>query len=225
MGDSITAGTVSGSEPGDPYAALLADALGPDFDVTQVGCGAASSLDWAPSATGQFCGSQGIQIPNFYEVRAVPELPADLVTILLGTNDAMGFFEPAPVDPEVYGDAIEELVFGLLADGANQVLLMTPPSNFSSIGAQLNLIDYREEIFAICGAIDGAVCGPDVFTLLGTGDFESGNVHPNAAGHQKLADALQIAVQAVVPEPATGALVALGLLSLAAGRGVRRRTG
>ena len=54
VGDSITAGQVSAPK-GPPYAELVAEALGPAFEIVNLGCGGTSSLDWtrsrgAPSA-------------------------------------------------------------------------------------------------------------------------------------------------------------------------------
>lgn len=219
VGDSITAGIVSGAEPGDPYAGLLADALGPDFAVSEIGCGGASSLDWTRSRGTPICGAEDRQLPNLYEARLLPELPADLVTILLGTNDALGYLEPDRVDPADYRDAIEEIVFDLLADGAGRVMLLTPPPNIGRPTERALLLGYRSEILDLCGSLEDVLCGPDVYTLLDADDFELANVHPNAAGHQKIADALQGAILAAVPEPATGTLVAIGLAGLA----VRRR--
>jgi len=222
VGDSITAGVVAGE--GDPYAVQLAGQLGPAWDVANAGCGGASSLDWVPDAGAAFCGSQGIPTPNLYTARAAPELPADVATILLGTNDALGFFEPEPVDPADYGDALAELAFGLLADGASHVLLLTPPPQFDPF-ADFRLAGYRDAVLALCGGADpGIVCGPDLFTLLDASDFDAGNVHPRLSGHTKIADALHAGVTALVaiPEPGTLPLVAAGLAALAAGRRPRR---
>lgn len=48
LGDSITAGQVS-VPAGPSFAELLDASLGPDFQVTNIGCSGASSLDWRPS--------------------------------------------------------------------------------------------------------------------------------------------------------------------------------
>lgn len=226
VGDSITHGIVSGG--GTPYAPLLADALGGDFAVANLGCGGASSLDWTLSRGGAICGGEPFQIPNLYQARARAQLPAEIVTILLGTNDALGFFEPEVVSAQAYSDAISEIVDHLLADGAEQVMLMTPPQNFQSLSAQFNLAAYRLEILALCGTDPAVLCGPDLFSLLGAADFATGNLHPNAAGHQKIADALTPAILAAlaIPEPAPSALLAAGcaILGLARRRGAGLRS-
>jgi lysophospholipase L1-like esterase len=228
LGDSITAGATS--EPtGPPYATLLADSLGPGFTVTNLGCGGTSSVDWTPSSGSAFCGGT-VERPNLYEGLAAPQLPADLVTILLGTNDAIGFEESERVDPSVYTVAIAELSGRLLADGAAKVMLMTPPPNFSGRGAARTLLArYRNAIIALCGSPgDAVVCGPDVYALLEPEDFADRNIHPNASGEAKIADALHDAVLAAIPEPASAPLTLVGLAALraAAYRRVRvRKTG
>lgn len=224
IGDSITAGVVS--EPvGPPYVALLADSLGAGYAVSSIGCGGSSSIDWTISQGDVFCASTEFRLPNIYEALAVPLLPADFVAILLGTNDALGYFEPEPVSADAYRAAIEEIAGNLLADGAGQVLLMTPPPNFRNLFTNHLLGEYRDEILAACDAPEDAVlCGPDLYSLLTPSDFELDDIHPNGAGHQKIADALRDTITATaVPEPGSGLLLglglALGLVPLARGAG------
>jgi lysophospholipase L1-like esterase len=223
LGDSITHHGVSGP-PGPSFATLLADALGDDYAVSNIGCDGSSALDWRPTLGAAPCGADFAR-PNLYLGRARPELPADLVAVLLGTNDATGAFEPAPVDPPQYAAAIAELASALLADGAARVLLMAPPPIPSHPGAMIRLSQYRLAIDAICSAPDDAImCGPDLFTLLGDADFSAGDAHPNAQGHARIAEALLDAIHALpdalpVPEPGSAPLVAFGLAAL----GVQRR--
>ena len=219
VGDSITAGDVS-APSGASYATLLAESLGPGFTVTNLGCGGTSSLDWTPSRGGVFCGGE-VERPNLYDALAQPQLPAALVTILLGTNDAIGFEESARTDPWAYTVAIAELSGNLLADGAAQVMLMTPPPNFAGRGAARSLLArYRNAIIALCGSPgDAVVCGPDVYALLDPEDFAAGDIHPNESGQAKIADALHDAVLAAIPEPASAPLLVSALAALA----LRRR--
>lgn len=225
IGDSITAGQVTG--PGDPFAVQLADRLGPAWEVANVACGGASSLDWAPSASGAFCGSlPDIQVPNLYGARARPALPADVVAILLGTNDALGFFEAEPVDPADYGAALASLASRLRLDGARHVLLLTPPPLFDDATADLLVQGYRDEVLALCDGPDpGIACGPDVYALLGPADFAVGNIHPRLSGHTRIADALYESVSALapVPEPGPLPLAAAGLAVLSGRRRRMRR--
>lgn len=219
LGDSITEGLIS-DPVGPSYASLLADSLGAGFEVANLGCGGASSLDWTRSRGGVLCGSS-FTVPNLYEALALPALPADLVTILLGTNDAIGFSEPERVEPSVFRAAIEELVGDLLADGARQVLLMTPPPNYRNPVTNERVSAYRNEILSLCGAPgDALLCGPDIFALLVQADFAEMNVHPNGLGQAKIASALHDAILTAVPEPRSAPLTLLGLAALA---GARRR--
>lgn len=186
VGDSITAGM--SSEPKGPgYAELLPGLLGPGFEIVNVGCGGASTLDWQPDAPAAFCPSVGRTV-RFYETRARPALPADVATILLGTNDARGALEPEPVEPEAYRDALRALAEALHADGARVVVLIAPP--FSMKG-RVRLAGYRPQIRALCEEHPFLRCGPDLAELLDpTTDFEPNDVHPNASGHAKIAAAL-----------------------------------
>jgi len=154
-------------------------------------------------------------------ILALPGLSADVATLLLGTNDAIGFFEPGPVLPSVYRSAVQEIANNLVADGADRVLLMTPPPNFWDATAQILLVEYRDQVLDICASGGLVVCGPDVFEILRPSDFQVGHIHPNAAGHAKIAAALDVAIRdVVIPEPSTALLVGLGLIGMV----VRRRS-
>jgi lysophospholipase L1-like esterase len=217
LGDSITQGT--SSEPiGPSFATLLADSLGAGFDVTTIGCGGASSRDWSPTSGSSVCG--GLPDPNLpanlYPALAAPNLPADLVVIMLGTNDAMGAFEPAPLTSAEYRAAMEQLVTQLLFDGASEVMLATPPPNFVLPSTAPTLFAYAAQIADLCGASgDAVLCGPDVLSLLQFEDFETGQIHPNASGHAKIADAMYASILLAIPEPGTGTMLGIGLVTIA----------
>lgn len=190
IGDSITEG-VQSSPSTVPYTAVAASVLGKGFTVTQVGCSGATTWDWSLFGGSTLCGGRS-WAPNVYETRARPNLPADVVTVMLGTNDATGFFEPAPIPPDEYRDNLANLVTNLLKDGAGQVMLMPPPPMCESTDADVvaRLEAYRTIVASMCSKREGVVCGPDVYTLLNKDDFQDCNVHPNGFGHLTLGRAI-----------------------------------
>ena len=86
------------------------------------------------------------------------------------------------------------LLLGLL--GAGTVMLLPPPPQCPGASMDLVLL-YRDEILDLCTTTAGVVCGPDVTTLLGPADFDGCDVHPDASGHEAIADALVDALQAL----------------------------
>ena len=209
LGDSITQG-VSSAPIGPSFASLLSDSLGAGFDVINIGCGGTSSRDWSPSSGISVCvGLPDPNLPaNLYRALAVPNLPADLVVIMLGTNNAIGAFEPAPLTAEEYRAALEELVTQSLVDGASEGMLATPPPNFADPEAMPTLLAYAAEILDLCSATGDAVrCGPDILSLLQSEDFEPGQIHPDAIGHAKIADAMVDSIRLAIPELGTGAML------------------
>jgi lysophospholipase L1-like esterase len=147
---------------------------------------------------------------TIYEDLAQANLPAQLVTVLLGSNDAVGYFEPSPIEPLVYAGALNEIIDNLLFDGADQVLLMTPPPWGRHVNDAVGqrLADYRVFVQALCTHRDSVVCGPDLYTLLDLAEhFEGVNVHPNAAGHLVIAQELSASILAFVPEPSASSLI------------------
>ena len=192
IGDSITAG-LSSKPKGPSYADLLPERLGPDFEVVNLGCGGTSSLDWTRSRGARRCGGK-FTPPNLYLARARPALPADLVTVLLGTNDSHGIGEDHWTSADEYGAALREIAADLLADGAGRVVLLGPPVDPARLGATLRIVRYGEALRAVCDEMPQVVCGPDVLLLLRREDFGARNIHPNGPGHVKIADALAAAL-------------------------------
>ncbi|MCB9684230.1 MAG: SGNH/GDSL hydrolase family protein [Alphaproteobacteria bacterium] len=194
VGDSITEGQQS--QPTDlPYYQVTANALGAAYEVVSIGCGGATSEDWVPGGPATLCGGQWWN-PNVYEARATPELPVDIATIMLGTNDSTGFFEPAPIVPLDYAQNMVAVIDQLLADGAETVMLLTPPPMCSTADPATvdRLVAYRAFDLRLCDHHAGVVCGPDVYTLLGPADFRACDVHPNGQGHAVLGEAVADAI-------------------------------
>ena len=184
IGDSITFGLAS--EPTGPgYATLLSERLADTHRVKNLGREGASSLDWAGS---------GFPGGDLFVLLAEPALPADIVTILLGTNDAAGSGELRPVSPESYGNAIRTLIRRCLAAGAGTVILMAPPPAwFEKPENPSRLSGYQTQVTEICGTDARVICGPDLFHLMSKRppDFQAFDVHPTARGHEKIANALE----------------------------------
>jgi lysophospholipase L1-like esterase len=197
IGDSITAG--ASSEPHGPgYAELLKDLLGPSFEVVNVACAGSSTLDWQPGARPAQCKEAGADV-SMYAERALPALPADVATILLGTNDLVGAYELAPVEPDTYAGALRTLAAALHTDGAREVVLMSPPATLQTLA---RLMGYRSRIQALCQEEPYLRCGPDLASLLRGSDFAAEDIHPNAQGHAKIAAAL---AEMLRPAPAAAA--------------------
>lgn len=207
LGDSITFGIVSGMG-GAPYAEILAEDLAGTYDVVNAARSGTSAFFWAPSTP---CPGICNGADTLFEELAAPELPSDIVTVLLGTNDALGFFLEERTSVDAYEGFMRELVDGIFAGGASDVILMTAPAANVSLPAATLLAGYRERIGLICQDTLGVLCGPDLYELLDpTLDFEPGDIHPNADGHAKIAWALEDSIRGL-PEPGTGLLLWLGL--------------
>lgn len=186
IGDSITEGIQSSPEA-VPYTTVAAKMLGREFTVTQIGCGGATTWDWSSFGGVTLCGGQ-LWGKNVYEAHAKPNLPADVVTVMLGTNDATGFFEPAPISPNEYRKNLSNLVTNLIKDGAGRIMLMPPPPMCETTNADvvMRLEAYRTIVRSMCSKREGVMCGPDVYTLLNEDDFQDCDVHPNGLGHKVL---------------------------------------
>lgn len=223
IGDSITNGQVGGPA-GPGYAERLVPLLGPDYTVTTAAASGSSAVLWDPEALA--CGGLCPETPDdtFYNRLAEANVQGAIVSILLGTNDSNGFFLPEPTPTAAYRSAMESLIDTVLADEARAVVVMTAPMRPEApLALNARLLAYREEVLDVCSGREGVFCGPDLFGLLAPGrDFAGDDIHPNLAGHQRIAEALAESVLAI-PEPASGPLLALGLAALTRRTAPRRR--
>lgn len=227
IGDSITEGCVSSPTGTDCtcsqglcYAARLSAHLGADYQIVNAGVGGSTTADWA---------SEAVRIPYvlvgdtptpIFEGVALPNLPADMVLIMLGANDAIGVFEPSPIAPEIYRENLDATVTRILDLGAGRVVLVKPPPLFAfDETVQDRLRSYGREIDRLCALTTNVVCGPDLSSLLMPDDFEGDDLHPNATGHEKIARAVLETI-VLVPEPSAALLMGLGLAALGLGRRV-----
>lgn len=127
---------------------------------------------------------------GFYEAHEFDKIRPRLVVVLLGTNDA-GLFYRISVDE--YIDNLAILADALFEDGVETVMFMTPPQIFRH-HFRAPILDRLEQYAAavrwFCLPPDDDIeCGPDLYHMLDEADFDDG-LHPNAAGHQRIADAL-----------------------------------
>jgi hypothetical protein len=189
IGDSVTAGVVAGG--GVPYVSHLRRRLGSRYEVINAGGSGTSALDWmrppAPPLPAPFAGA--------YEILAEEHMPAEIVVVELGGNDAVGFWEPRPTPPERYRDTMMQLVIRLRGDGARRVLLVTTfPNPGASPEVEARLMRYRLSL--LCVRWRGRARVVDVWRLLDLEtDFEGLNPHPNERGHWKLAHAVERAIR------------------------------
>jgi len=169
LGDSIT------SLPG--YADLVIDDYGDDVASKHAFPGFATS-DFLPDG-------------DFYQAAEVRELRPRVVTILLGTNDASRLLDQA--SNLEYANNIKAIIDALLRDGTGRVVLIIPPRRFDDhrftdfVNGRLR--EYIFELEFICSQRRRVTCAPFLYDLLNEEDFFDG-VHPNAAGHELIADAL-----------------------------------
>ena len=190
---------VGGVRPGPSFADQLEFDLGDGYEFINVACPGSSAIDWSLTTPGILCPPfPWYEFPNgLLRERALPELPVDIATVLLGTNDSIPLLEPGTVTPEAYDEALGELIDALLEGGARHVLLMTPP-DLGNPDAHLRLQAFRQTVLARCDSSEGVICGPDFFTLLDLErDFTNGELHPNARGHAHMAKALGASIRRI----------------------------
>ncbi len=199
IGDSITEGMVSGDD------ALQSDAFVPllkgqypmmDMWISNLGCGGATSRDWTVQSA-EVCGGE-VHDPNVFESKFSW---ADVAFVLLGTNDATGFWEEeGPLNGPEYRETMARLIDRLRKEDVDLIVLATPPQNISAPEeVKERLIAYADVIKELCSTESSTTCGPDLYNLLQPSDFDEFDVHPNADGHKKIAVALAVFLDELTP--------------------------
>lgn len=196
IGDSITRGHVAGE--GLSFADQL-QALRPDDQIRNAGCSGSTTGDWIrpirkpPSCT--FAGA--------YRLNAKPQMPADLAIIMLGANDATGYFEYNPIEPPEYRANLEQLIRVTLSDVA-RVVLLTPtldPRAKEAVRQRLEM--YRSAVLELCGTLDRVLCGPDIQKTVSGPSQGLKELHPSEQGHRRIAQQLDDFLTELGPVPPT----------------------
>jgi lysophospholipase L1-like esterase len=202
VGDSITAGVAA--DPGLGFVERIA-ADHSEWEVINAGCPGASSLDWTlpkPPDAPDHCAFRGA-----FELLAEPYVDAEVVHILLGTNDSTGFFESEPVGPDEYASNIETLALRFAGD---VFVSIPPPFPDPDDIAQARLDLYALELILLAASPNAPFrLGAD-FSLLDRAALDG--VHPTNDGHAWMADQLNALL---VPEPGTVGMLLVGLCWLA----------
>lgn len=209
------------SDPDRPdapsFVEILRTELGPGYRITAAGCPGSSVRDWTEDEATLACSMGGA-----YPLMGRPNLPADIVVVLLGSNDAVGFTEPSPVEPEEYARRMDRLTGRIAADGGREILLVgPPPGTFPRARPEPaeRLRGYTEALRALAARHPHVHMGPALLEVLSRGDhFLPRKIHMNAAGHRAVAEALAPQLEALAatlpehpapetpdtPSPATG---------------------
>ena len=193
LGDSHVEGRQS--EPRGPsFVEVLREELGWSYEVVAAGCPGSATHDWTHDGP-----SLGCSMLNAYPALGQPLLPAEIVVILLGTNDAVGYLEEKPLDPPVYAQAMQKLVRRVQRDGGQRILLLGPPPNpLAWMRAPQRLRDYSEALAALAEQEPGVYMGPDLHEFIDLKEHFGGRaVHMNAMGHRLIGERLALAVRAL----------------------------
>jgi len=206
VGDSITLG---GSAPaGSQMVDLLRSGDTPlAFEALQAGfSGSSMDTDWSVNSGNP---RRNCIYGTCYQTVLEPLYPYTLVHVLLGTNDAIGYYQPGPSDVPTteaeYKAALENFVgFVQAKDATVKVIVSKPPyrADYAIPSATNDLIDdYADAIDEVVAADGLVLAGCDMRTLLDIpDDFEAGpGAHPDGSGHAKIAACLEPIIEAALP--------------------------
>jgi lysophospholipase L1-like esterase len=218
IGNSITNGY--DVEPWEAYPSLVGVWLGEGYEVIEEGCGGSKVGDWHPDRP-DLAPCEGF-LWNLYPRYVERNLPVDIVTVMLATNDAVESTNNA----EFLDDFVD--LMDALVEEVEHVVVMTPPDLPENMTAtqRAKIFGFANMIRFICSNRESLICGPDVFRLLdpelhfpilGSGR----DLHPNAAGHEQIAVELYDTI-VQIPEPSLALLEGTAVLVLC-GVGARSR--
>jgi lysophospholipase L1-like esterase len=201
LGDSHVTGHQS-KPRGQSFVEILRQRLGWRYQVVAAGCPGSTSHDWTRDGA-----EIGCSMSNAYPELGRPCLPAEIVVILLGSNDAVGFLEERPLSPEVYAQAMHRLVRRVHRDGGARVLLLgPPPSPLAWPPAARRLQHYSEALAALAEREPDVSMGPDLQQFIDLDrHFGERTAHMNAEGHRLVGERLAPAVRALHESAAEGA--------------------
>jgi lysophospholipase L1-like esterase len=193
LGDSHVEGPRS-KPRGSSFVEVLREELGWSYEVVAAGCPGSTTHDWTKDGP-----SLGCSVRNAYPELGRPLLPAEIVVILLGTNDAVGYLEEQPFTPEVYAQTMQELVRRVRRDGGQRVLLLGPPPNPRAWKrAAHRLQEYPKALAALAEQEPNVYMGPDLQEFINFEEhFEGRRVHMNGVGHRLVGERLALAVRAL----------------------------
>ncbi len=194
IGDSITRGRVDGE--GQSFADQLQE-LRPDDQIRNAGCSGSTTGDWTrPIGELRACLAAGA-----YSLNAKPLMPADIAIIMLGANDATGYYEPHPIEASDYRANLERLIEIARFDVAHVVLLTPTLDPRAQEPVRRRLEEYREAVLELCGSLDQVLCGPDLQRTVSGPSQGLNEVHPSELGHRNIAQQLDAFLDELLPDP------------------------
>jgi lysophospholipase L1-like esterase len=133
---------------------------------------------------------------NLWDLMAEPKIDSwmpDHVVLMAGLGDILCCVRTPPLPiptPEEYEAALNRIVSEIACYNATPVLTVDAPFAASHTVHDSILLGYRDAIFRTCD-MHKIPRGPDLWTVVDREAHHVGtdNVHPNAAGHEVIANA------------------------------------